>query len=265
MKITNFINASMLKKAGMKIIQFGGAHGGVILTGIAVAGVVATAVYAVKGTKKYLEAEETRKEELGDDFSVEEGLTKGKAKRLWKAYWAMCVSLVLTIGAATGAQYVNSKKLAIAAAAASLAESKANDILAKFDKERADEREFKKEVHNGEIFNDINSSTIIETGHGKTLFKEYWTGQYFRASVDYIDSLVAQATVYLRDNDSVSFGDIFPFMNACGFTYNYGYIGNVDNGLCPIMETLNPGENDLMIDEPVVVIKFRNEPCNLAW
>lgn len=180
-------------------------HGPEILTGIGIAGMVTSTVFAVRATPKAIRLLEEETSNKGDELTVPE-----KIKTCWKCYIPTAVTSVASIACLIGASSVNSKRNAALAAAynistAALTEYKDKVIETVGEKK---ERAIRDEIAKDKIEqNPVHTKEIIVTGKGKTLCYDGIFGRYFESDMDTIRR--ALNTI----NREIIHGDMYASLN----------------------------------------------------
>lgn len=180
-------------------------HGPEILTGIGIAGMVTSTVFAVRATPKAIRLLEEETTNKGDELTVPE-----KIKTCWKCYIPTAVTSVASIACLIGASSVNSKRNAALAAAynistAALTEYKDKVIETVGEKK---ERAIRDEIAKDKIEqNPVHTKEVIMTGKGKTLCYDGIFGRYFESDMDTIRR--ALNTI----NREIIHGDMYASLN----------------------------------------------------
>ena len=150
-------------------------HSSTILTFVGSAGVIATAVFAVKATPKAIALLEEAKEEKGSELTKLEVV-----KTAWKPYIPATITGVSTIACIFGANYLNSRTQASLMSAYALLDSsyqeyrkKTNDVYG----EDAD-LNIKKEIVSSKYVNE----PLVE--EGKELFFDWQSCRYFESTME---------------------------------------------------------------------------------
>lgn len=192
-----------IAKPAKAIVVEAGKRSPVILTGLAVAGVVTTVVLAVRASKEFEEAKKEREEALNnveetaknaenpDQESVKEERKKINwifAKKIAKVFLPTFISATLTIGCIIGGQVISLRKQAALAAAYSVSESTLKDYTKKTRDIAGDEKA--DEIERAVAEKSISKGSIIDTGLGDDLFYDRCTGRMFRASTAAIEKAV---------------------------------------------------------------------------
>ena len=195
-----------LPAIGKAALAFTSKNSPAILSGFAVAGTLASVIFAVKATPKACRAieaermsreEDVRKNLEGNEYAMEK-FAEGKVyipevtnweivKISWKYYIPTALSTAGAIVCIVGAQKINGNRLSALATALSISETARQELEGKVtDKLSAGKLErFKDEIASDSL-RDIpyDDAVIYNTGYGDTLFKDYWSGRLFKCSID---------------------------------------------------------------------------------
>ena len=156
-----------------------------ILTGIGIAGMISTAVLAVKATPKAMELiEEKKREEWLDKLSPVE-----MVKVAWKPYIPAIVTCVTSTACLIGASSVNAKRNAALATAYKLSETALTEYREKVIETIGEkkERTVRDKVAEERVKkNPVSKNEVIITGNGKTLCFDPISGRYFMCSIETI-------------------------------------------------------------------------------
>lgn len=225
-----------------------------ILTGIGVAGLVTTAIFAVKATPKALDlianAEEEKQEEL----------TKLEVVKVaWKPYIPAAISGATSIACLIGATSVNAKRNAALAAAYKLSETALVEYKDKVIETIGEkkEKEIREEISKDRLENNpVTKSEIFITEKGKTLCYESISGRYFESDMASIKSALNETNSKLLLEDFVSLSQFF---DALGL----GAIGISDDiGWCSIDGTIKIDfDSHIAADgRPCIVLNYDTPP-----
>ena len=163
-------------------------HSPEILTGMGIAGMVATTVLAVKATPKAIKLLEARKEELETDklTPTETVLTT------WKCYIPSAVTGATSIACLIGASSVNVRRNAALAAAYNLSTS----ALAEYKEKVVDtigenkERTVRDKVAQSNIDNTpIKTNEVVFVGNGETYFLDPLSKRYIKSNIDTVNKI----------------------------------------------------------------------------
>ena len=156
-----------------------------ILTGIGIAGMISTAVLAVKATPKAMELiEEKKREEWLDKLSPVE-----MVKVAWKPYIPAIVTCVTSTACLIGASSVNAKRNAALATAYKLSETALTEYREKVIETIGEkkERTIRDKIAEERVKkNPVSKNEVIITGNGKTLCFDPISGRYFMCSIETI-------------------------------------------------------------------------------
>lgn len=155
-------------------------HSPEILTGVGIASMITTTVFAVKATPTALQLLEDAKREKGEPLTPPE-----KVKAAWKPYIPAAVTGVLGVTCLIGASSVNVRRTAALAAAYRVSET----ALTEYREAVVDtvgekkEREIKEKAAQKRVDSvTVTEDQIINTGNGNTLFMDPWSNMVFRSS-----------------------------------------------------------------------------------
>lgn len=156
-----------------------------ILTGIGIAGMISTAVLAVKATPKAMELiEEKKREEWLDKLSPVEIV-----KVAWKPYIPAIVTCVTSTACLIGASSVSAKRNAALATAYKLSETALTEYREKVIETIGEKKELTirdKVAEERVKKNPVSKNEVIITGNGKTLCFDPISGRYFMCSIETI-------------------------------------------------------------------------------
>lgn len=156
-----------------------------ILTGIGIAGMITTAILAVRATPKALELIEEQKEEE----SVDELSSFEVVKVAWKPYIPAMVTCVASTACLIGASSVNTKRNAALATAYKLSETALSEYRDKVVETIGEKKEriVRDKVAEERVKkNPVSKNEVIITGNGKTLCFDPISGRYFMCSIETI-------------------------------------------------------------------------------
>jgi hypothetical protein len=160
-------------------------HSPEILTGIGVAGMIATTVLAVKATPKALELIEAKKKE---DW-VEKLGTVDTVKAAWKPYVPALVTGTASIACIVGASSVNAKRNAALAAAYTLSETALKDYRDKVVETVGEKKEqnIRDKVAKEQVEKcPVSQSEVVFTDKGKSLCFDPYSSRYFIGDIETI-------------------------------------------------------------------------------
>jgi hypothetical protein len=163
-----------------------------ILSGLAIAGLVATVVLAVKATPKALNKLELEKEYVGDEEDImpeNVKLTpKQTVKVVWKDYIPAAITGAATVSCIVGSHRISHKRISALAGLYSVTTKAFNDYKDKVVEKLGDNvhRAITDEVRTDKVEKtDItDKNPIIITGDGDCLCYDVYSGRYFRSNIE---------------------------------------------------------------------------------
>lgn len=168
-------------------------HSPEILTGIGVAGMVTTTIFAVKVTPKALDLI-AKAEDENDTYGDGEPLTKIEIIRVaWKPYIPAALTCIASIACLIGASSVNFRRNAALATAYKLSEAaltEYKDAVIDTIGEKKEQAVKEKISKNRVEQNPVSNNTIYITGDGDTLFLEPISKRYFYSDIEQVRSII---------------------------------------------------------------------------
>lgn len=169
-----------------------------LLTGVAVIGVGATIFFAVRETKKAVAAEPMPKDQP---------VYKTAYKFAWM-YKGTILSAAVTVGSIIGAQKLNEKQIAMMSATIGYLAAnrdKAEQWIEHGDQLAPTYEELKNPP--GELI--AKTLPIEETGNGKTLFRETYTGRWFYSNLDAVEQAICRFKDRFDQGAHLSLNDFY--------------------------------------------------------
>ena len=187
--------------------QFG-KHSPEILTGIGIAGMIATTVLAVKATPKAVRLIELRKEELDvDRLSPVETV-----KTTWKCYISAAVTGSLSTACLIGASSVSIRRNMALATAYTLSETAMREYKGAVIETIGDKKEkavrdavTKKKIEQ----NPVSKNEVIVTEKGNTLCYDVISGRYFKSDIEKLKRVENELNRQLLNDGSVCLNDFY--------------------------------------------------------
>jgi hypothetical protein len=168
-------------------------HSPEILTGIGIAGMVTTTIFAVKATPTALDLIARAEDEKFDNGHGEH-LTKIEViKVAWKPYIPAAVTCTVSIACLIGASSVNFRRNAALATAYKLSEAaltEYKDAVVETIGEKKEQVVKEKISKNRVEQNPVSNNTIYITGNGDTLFLEPISKRYFYSDIEQVRSII---------------------------------------------------------------------------
>ena len=158
-------------------------HSPEILTGMGIAGMVASTVLAVRATPKALRLMEAKKEEV----EAEKLTPTETVKTTWKCYVPAAVTGTVSIACLIGASSVNARRNTALAAAYKLSETALTEYREKVIETVGEKKEkaVRDAVARDKVKNNpVEKRDVIITGKGKTLCYDPYSDRYFESDIE---------------------------------------------------------------------------------
>lgn len=247
-KITNDIQTILTK------------HSPEILTGIGIAGMVASTVLAVQATPKAIKLIETERE-LTEANNEE--LTKiDKVKVCWKCYIPAAVTGVMSIACLIGASSVNAKRNAALTAAYTLSDSALREYRSKVVETIGEKKEktVKDKISEDQIkSNPVTKNEVYITDKGDSLCFEPISGRYFKSDIDKIkkaENNLNKRIISDAFNSGVSLNDFYEEIGLPKTNMGENIGWSLDTGLIDIYLSAQVTDDGT----PCLVINCTNPP-----
>ena len=177
-------------------------HGPDLLTAAGTIGLVVSGIMAVVQTPKAIDIIRKHKEEAEEELTTSE-----KAKDCWKFYLPSVILSLTSIASIIFARRVDAKRMAAWAAAYQMSEG-ALARMKEAVKDELGEKKSKRIADNADLKimdeHPVDPSTIVNTGEGEELFQDYYSGGYFRSSIEAIQAHYNHWIARLQRNDYAS-------------------------------------------------------------
>lgn len=230
-------------------------HSPEILTGIGVAGMLATTVMAVKATPKAIMLVNEREVELG----VEKLPAKEVVKTTWKCYIPAAVTGVTSIACIVGASSVNLKRNAALATAYTLSETALKEYKDKVIETIGEkkEKEVRDAIAKDQITkNPVSKADVIITEKGDTLCFDAFSGRYFKSDIEKIKRAENEFNRRLLQEDYLSLNEFYYELDLSGTYIGDRLAWRADRGLVEITFSSQLAEDGT----PCLVLQFINPP-----
>lgn len=230
-------------------------HSPEILTGIGVAGMLATTVMAVKATPKAIMLVNEREVELG----VEKLPAKEVVKTTWKCYIPAAVTGVTSIACIVGASSVNLKRNAALATAYTLSETALKEYKDKVIETIGEkkEKEVRDAIAKDQITkNPVSKADVIITEKGDTLCFDAFSGRYFKSDIEKIKRAENEFNRRLLQEDYLSLNEFYYELDLSGTYIGDRLAWRADRGLVEITFSAQLAEDGT----PVLVLEFITPP-----
>lgn len=162
------------------------AHSPEILTGLGIAGMLTTTILAVGATPKALRLIEEKKNELECKDKLPPIET---FKATWKCYIPAAVTAVASTACLIGASSVSLRRNAALTAAYKLSETALTEYRDKVVETVGEKKErlIRDKVDKERIESSpVNENDVIQTGVGKSLCYDYYSGRYFQSDIEFL-------------------------------------------------------------------------------
>lgn len=183
-------------------------HSPGILTGIGIAGMLATTIMAVQATQKALTLIEDKKEEMQlEKLPVQETI-----KATWKCYIPAAVTGVMSIACIAGASSVNARRNAAIATAYTLSETALREYKEKVVETIGEkkEKEVQAAVAKGRLErNPVQNNEVVVTERGNTLCYDAISGRYFKSDMEKLKRAENEINRQLLNDGFVSLNDFY--------------------------------------------------------
>lgn len=182
-------------------------HSPEILTGIGIAGMIATTVTAVRATPKALR--------LIDEREIQENkrlTTMEVVKTTWKCYVPAAISGTLSVACLIGASSVSLKRNAALATAYTISETALKDYREKAVEVVGEKKEqaIRDAVARDKIIkNPVENNEVLVTGAGETLCYDVLSGRYFKSDIEKIKRAVNEVNRNMLSEMYVSLNDFY--------------------------------------------------------
>lgn len=210
-----------------------------ILTGIGIAGMITTAVMAVRATPKAMALIEERenewlRENLDDVEASYKALPKIEAvKACWKCYIPSMIVGGVSVACLVGASSVNLRRNAALATAYSLSESALKEYQEKVIEEIGEKKEeaVRDRIAKDRIEkNPVSKNEVILTEKGTTLCYDMISGRYFKTDIDKLRKAENDLNRQMRYDIYVSLNEFYDAIGLDPIKIGDNIGWNIDKG-----------------------------------
>lgn len=231
-----------------------GKHSPEILTAIGIAGMITTAVLAVKATPKALELIEEAKHDKEDKVTPIE-----KVKVAWKPYVPAVVTGVVSTTCLIGATSVSTRRTAALATAYKISETALKEFKEKTVEVVGENKvkEIKEKIAKENVDkNPVSKTEVIITERGNTLCYDATFGRYFRSDRERIKQAFNEINRRLILDMYVSLNEFYDELGLDHIDIGDELGWNIDNG------TIYPDFSSQIADDgtPCLVIRYSLAP-----
>ena len=196
--ITNLIKTTKLKAKK---------HSPEILTGVGIAGMITTVVFAVKATPKAMELIKEAEKDKKESLTATE-----KVKVAWRPYIPTAISGSMSIACVVGANSVNAKRNAALTAAYTLSETALKEYKSKVIETIGEKKEkvIKDKVAKDKVDkNPVSKTEVIVTEKGNTLCYDAISGRYFKSDIETIKKAANELNRRMISEMYISLNEFF--------------------------------------------------------
>lgn len=212
-------------------------HSPEILTGIGIAGMITTAIMAVRATPKALILIEEKK----DECETDELTPVETVKAAWTCYIPSAIVGGISIFCLIGASSVNLRRNAALATAYTLSESALKEYQEKVVETIGEkkERDIRESVAEAKMMSNPVREVILTTKGGHTKCYDVITGRYFESDKSIIERAVNELNRQMRDEMCVTLNEFYYAIglepskmgDMLGWNIDKGYI-EIDYSSC---------------------------------
>ena len=229
-------------------------HSPEILTGMGIAGMIATTVISVKATPKALKMLEDEKEKREKELSKTDVV-----KTAWKCYIPAAITGTASILCIIGASSVNNKRNAALVTAYTLSETALKEYQGKVIETIGEKKEkmIQDDIAKDKLLkNPIGKNEVILTEKGDTLCYDTLSGRYFKSDIDKIKRIQNELNERMLSEMYISLNDFYYELGLSNTKQGDDLGWNIDNGLINIKFSACITENN----EPCIVLDYDYAP-----
>lgn len=228
------MNLQELMQNGQRLLR---ANSPTILTGIGVAGTVATAVLTAKGAFKAAEiirADEALMESMALEAESKKDRTARRAKSTWTCYVPGASAAAVSIVAVLSANHAHAQRTAAALAAYSMTERAFGEYKEQAIKHLGDKGEAKvrEDVAAKRVLETAPESGTVVIGSGDVLCLEQHTGRYFMSTMEKIRQAINDVNDQINHQLYVNLDTLYDELglphthlsNQMGWDFEYGLV-----------------------------------------
>ena len=207
-------------------------HSPEILTGVGIAGMITTVIFAVKATPKALEIISVHSGTVHDGEPYAP-TTLEIIKLCWKCYIPSAIIGSVSIGCLIGASSVNFRRNAALATAYALSESAFKEYQEKMAETIGGKKEqsVRDAIAKDKIEqNPVTNREVIITEKGNTLCYDVISGRYFKSDIDKLRKIENELNRQMRDDMYISLNDFYYEIGLNGIKLGDDLGWNIDDG-----------------------------------
>lgn len=197
-----------LSKLSRNVTNIAKKHGPEILTGMGIAGMIATTVMAVKATPKALL--------IINEKEATDHVNKLNAAEVVKATWKCYIPAIITGTASViciiSASSVNAKRNAALVTAYTLSETAMREYKDKVIETIGEkkEQEVRDKIAKDRIDkNPVTNNNVVITNHGETLCYDLFSGRYFKSDINELKRIVNELNSQMLKDTCVTLNDFY--------------------------------------------------------
>lgn len=240
----------LFKRAGFFLQQ----NSPTIFAGVAIAGVVGTTVMTVRATTKaHAIIEEAKCVNPDNPDEIIEPDLKETIVLTWKCYIPVVLAGGITIGAIVAGHSIQARRNAILAGLLTTSQQALEDYQKKAEEivGHSKAEKIKEGVIEDKLMkHPIDKSTVIETGHGRSLCFDPWSGRYFWSDYDQIHRTVSDFNLRLVHEYRLCLNEFYEMLNLdsteCG--EEVGFTTDIPLNINPKSKLASDGTPCLVID-----------------
>lgn len=248
-----------MKTRFVKLTKYLGERSPVILTGLAIGGVISTAVLMRKAT---LDAQKILDyPDVNADYHPDTATWQEQLKLTWKCYIPPATIVLLTIAAIITTHSIHTKRQLALASLFSVTDKAFKEYKDKVIEQIGDKKELA--VRDSIAKDRLMAAPevdedVIRTPHGNTKCFDAYTGRYFYSDIEYIRRCENELNKTMLDDMSVTLNDIYYMWSLPAVRHGDELGWNIANGFIEFRfssHLTNKGE-------PCLVIDFSLAPVN---
>ena len=220
--------SKMLSDVPIKLVK----HSPEILTGLGIAGMIATVVTAVRATPKALTLLEDKRIERENNGEEPALSVKEVIQTTWKCYIPAVVTGSISIACLICANTTNVRRNAALATAYTLSESALKEYREKVVETVGEKKEktIREAIVEDKIKNNpVNSSEVIVTDKGDTLCYDVVSGRYFKSDKEKIKRAELELNRQMLDEMYISLNEFYYELGLNGTKLGESLGWNIDH------------------------------------
>ena len=230
-------------------------HAPAILTGVGIAGMISSAILAVKATPKAIKLmEEKKNEEEKETLTVKEIV-----KTTWICYIPSVIVCVVSAGCLIGASQVQYKRSAALITACSLSETALKEYQSKVSEVIGEKKEtaIRDSIAKDRMEKDpVTKKEIIFTNKGDALCYDALSGRYFKSDIDKLRKTEIELNQRMLSEMFISLNDFYYEIGLSSIKLGDFLGWNIDKGMIHLEFSSQLAEDGT----PCLVLGYSNPP-----